>query len=128
MILDTSFIIDLLQNNVSAISKAQELDKSNMPILLTTITIFELWQGTDLKDKKKEERVKNILERFALVFLDFEGARLAGIIYKDLSTKGQIIEPEDCMIAGITLSRNEILITRNKKHFSRIPELKIENY
>ena len=34
----------------------------------------------------------------------------------------------DCMIASIALLENEILLTRNTKHFTRISGLKVESY
>jgi predicted nucleic acid-binding protein len=60
--------------------------------------------------------------------LDLESAFLAGDIQKELIRKGEIIDPEDCMIAGIALKSNEPLLTRNLKHFKRIPGLQVETY
>ena len=34
----------------------------------------------------------------------------------------------DLLIASIALSRQAILVTRNRKHFERIPELRVENW
>jgi predicted nucleic acid-binding protein len=44
-----------------------------------------------------------------------------------LTKKGQRIDPEDTMIAGIAITNNKILVTRDK-HFDRINGLKIEKY
>lgn len=128
MIIDTTFVIDLLRNNPQAIKKAYEIEENNLPILLTTITIFELWQGIETNSKEKEEKIKNFLERVSILTLDLEGAKIAGTIYKELEIKGQRIDAEDSMIAGIVLSRNETLLTRNIKHFERIKGLKAETY
>jgi len=38
------------------------------------------------------------------------------------------IDPEDAMLAGIAIQNNEPLLTRNRKDFIGIPELKLETY
>ena len=39
-----------------------------------------------------------------------------------------MIQPIDCMIAGIALIRKEKVLTRNVKDFSKIKDLEIETY
>ena len=51
----------------------------------------------------------------------------AGIIHGDLIKKGWVIEPVDCMIAGIAKVYNKPVLTRDE-HFSRIEGLKVEKY
>ena len=41
-------------------------------------------------------------------------------------TKGEILDLADIMIAAIVIVNNETLLTKNIKHFKRIPELIIE--
>ncbi len=129
MILDTSFIIDLMKNKSNALAKAQELDKSSSPVRSTVISVFELWQGLeDLQDKTKREKIEIFLSSVGLLSFDLHSAKKAGIIYAELERKGELIDSEDCMIAGIALFHGETLLTRNKKHFERIEDLKIEAY
>lgn len=129
MILDTSFIIDLMKNKSNAIAKSRELEKSSLPIRSTSISVFELWQGLeDIEDTDKREKIERFLSSIGLLAFDLHDAKKAGTIYAELERKGELIEPEDCMIAGITLSRGETLLTRNKRHFERIKELKVEGY
>lgn len=129
MILDTSFIIDLMKDKSNALTKAQELESSSLPVRTTSISVFELWQGLeDIDDQDKREKIEKFLSSIGLLVFDVHDAKKAGTIYAELRRKGEHIEPEDCMIAGITLSRGETLLTRNKRHFERIKELKIEGY
>ena len=60
--------------------------------------------------------------------LDKNSAILAAKIEADLRNNGEIIDVEDIMIAAISINNNETLVTRNKKHFERIKDLKIETY
>lgn len=129
MILDTSFIIDLLNDEESAVKKAQEIDRSNAPISTTAVSVFEIWQGiADIKNEKKLERINNLLESIGLFNLDQESAKIGGRVHAELYARGTPIQPEDSMIAGICLKHSKKVLTRNVKHFSRISGLEIETY
>ena len=129
MILDTSFIIDLFRNDKSAIEKANELIRKSIPLATTTVNIFELWQGTyDIKNKEVKDKILTFLSSIGLFVLDLPSAQEGGTIYSELRNKGGVIDPEDCMIAGIAKTNNKTLLTKNIKHFDRIRDLKIEIY
>lgn len=129
MILDTSFIIDLLKGSRSAVDKATELENSGKPMLATTISVFEIWQGADdIKNEGKKRRILDMMSSFGMLVLDFDSATEGGEIHGKLAKKGILIEPEDSMIAGIAKAHGETLLTKNTKHFSRIEGLRIETY
>ena len=130
MILDTSFIIDLMDNNEQAIAKLNELLARNEPQLVASPSIFELWSGITQSNKPDKEKTKvlAVLACQAILSLDQHSAEMAGEIDGRLVKEGQIIDPEDCMIAGIAKKNNETILTRNVKHFSKIKGIKIETY
>ncbi|MBI2666777.1 type II toxin-antitoxin system VapC family toxin [Candidatus Woesearchaeota archaeon] len=129
MILDTSFLIDLMKNKQAALTKAQSLEYASFPVRTTTITVFELWQGLeDLQDEQKRTTLEHFLSGIGLLGFDLESAKQAGKIHAELRRKGEIIDAEDSMIAGIAQQHNEAVLTRNVKHFERIRGLKIEKY
>ena len=129
MILETSFIIDFLRNEPNAVSKIQKLCQENIPIQITTPSIFELWSGAS--SLEKSERQKNNLAMFIqeqlIIPLDAESAEKAGKIDGTLVKKGLEIQAEDCMIAGIAIKNNISLLTKDSD-FKRIDGLKIEEY
>lgn len=58
-----------------------------------------------------------------------DAAALAfGKIRADLAAMGTPIGPYDLQIAAIALANNLILVTHNTREFSRIADLKIENW
>ncbi len=129
MILDTCFIIDLLNSEEGAVRKAQEFDKQNTSLFTTAVTVFEIWQGiSDIKNKQKREKINVLLEGTGLLDLDQESAKIGGKIHGELYDHGISIQPEDSMIAGISLKHGKKIVTRNVKHFSKIPEVRIESY
>ncbi len=129
MILDTSAIIDLLRGKQEIIKKFEDLDKKNIPISLTSISVFEIWQGLhDTMDAKKFEKIQFLLDSIGTFYFDTSTAKEAGYIHASLKNAGQIIDPEDSMIAGIAKFYKEAILTKNIKHFGRIQGLKVESY
>lgn len=119
-----------MKSNKEAIEKAEEIEKSGSSIAVTSISIFELFVGIGLSIKQDRERYKiaRVLNGLSIISFDEDSAREAGRIFAQKRRNGSTIDPEDSMIAGICAKRNEILITRNLKHFSDIENVKIESY
>jgi len=129
VIVDTSFLVDVLRNKSPAVKKMLDYERKGVPLSMTTISVFELWHGKpDLIDAQKKQRMNALLEALTVYALDTESAKIAGQLKERLRSGGQDIESEDCLIAGICLQHNQPLLTRNIKHFSRIIELQVEGY
>ena len=45
-----------------------------------------------------------------------------------LESDGQRIDDMDLLIASTALTHNLVLVTKNEKHFRRVPGLEIENW
>ena len=129
MILDTSFIIDLLKNRRESVSKMKQLTEDGVPYIITAPTVFELWSGLVSLGKSETEKQKTVsLIREQIIYpLDEESARIAGNIDGELIKKGLKTDPIDVMIAGIAISNNKKVLTRDE-HFARIEGLKVEGY
>jgi tRNA(fMet)-specific endonuclease VapC len=130
LLADTTFIIDVMKKDTSAVRKAEELSDASLSILVGTPTIFELYVGVGLSVKSAEEREKvlGILRSLPHLPLDAVSASKAGLIYANRVKEKTKIDPEDAMLAGIAIQNNEPLLTRNRKDFAGIPELKVETY
>lgn len=55
-----------------------------------------------------------------------ELAKRYGMIRAGLAAEGQPIGPSDTLIAAIARTRGAVLVTRNTREFSRVPDLEIE--
>ena len=58
----------------------------------------------------------------------YETAKTAAEIDAQLALNGQTISFSDAIIAATALHHKLTLVTRNIAHFSRVPNLPIENY
>ena len=128
MILDTSFIIDVLRGSQNAVKKLEKLANTN--IAVTTPSIVELFSGlAQCSNTQKElEKIKDILGEQVCLPLDAGSAVQAGLVHGFLIRDSQEIGEVDAMIAGIALQNQIPVLTRNVKHFSRVRGLKVETY
>lgn len=85
-----------------------------------------------VKKSSNPEKNKEALEKFItpLEILDFDYSATIeyGIIRADLEKRGIPIGPLDTLIASHARSHKLTLVTNNEKEFTRIPDLKIENW
>lgn len=130
MILDTSYLIDLMNGDEGALEKRQELEKADIPQSITSITLFELWSGLEQSERteKEKQKIRDVIAGRIIYQLDPASSKKAGEIHGKLARDGEKIEPQDSMIAGIAVQENEPVLTRNQKHFDKIEHLKTENY
>ena len=132
ILLDTTFLIDLLRERKNAVNKAIELVGKDK-LATTYVNIYELLLGVysikGIDHEKKLQDVEKLLDKLEVLTLNKESTINSAKISGELALKGQMIGDTDCIIAGIALSNNiNIILTRDKEHFKRIKGIKIESY
>jgi predicted nucleic acid-binding protein len=118
--------------------QARDLDnqfaKQHLTVSVAAPSIMELVKGLHLDTTAQHvtaeecSRIIDILNSLVVLGLDQKSAMLAGEIEARLVNKGLTLDVEDIMIAAIAITHGEPLVTRNTKHFGRIPDLKIMGY
>jgi tRNA(fMet)-specific endonuclease VapC len=119
IVADTDVLVDALRGGGSQKLVAQHL--GNGQLATTTISVFELWQGA--RPGRRATAVEALLDACHILPLDAPAARLAGELRADLRDQHADIGPTDSLVAGICISRGAALLTRNRKHFERVPGL-----
>ena len=132
ILLDTTFLIDLLKEREHAIEKAEELS-SRDSLATTYVNVYELLLGiyslSRIDHNKKLRDAELLLDRLHVLKLDMQSAIGSAKIGGNLALTGSIIGDTDNMIAGIALANNiNTVVTRDKEHFRRIKGLKVESY
>ena len=129
VLLDTTFIIDLMKEIPEALEKAKKLEKRSEEIRIPTPVLFELWEGIERADRslEEEEEVLAVLESFLNLPLNPEHAKVAGRRSGELIEEGEMLDPIDVLIGGTAAAENEPLVTRNGD-FERISEVEVEGY
>ncbi len=129
--LDTSVIIDLLRNKKEAVEKVKSIGED--AILTTRINIFEVLFGIFVKrgkdSQKFSEGITSLMSKVKILELDEVSCIQSAKIKSNLVLHRKEIEDADCFIAGIMLANGcDTIITKNKDHFNRIKEIKVEGY
>ena len=68
------------------------------------------------------------LEPFDVKDFDSDASFYYGLIRQELSEKGTPIGPNDLLIASTVMAHNGTLITHNTKEFTRIDDLRVEDW
>ena len=121
-IADTDVLIDFLRDRGDE-ARRIEFELKTGRLCTTSVSAFELWVGA--RSPQEKAAVGTLLSATSIFPLDASAANTAGEIFRNLESKGITIGMADSLIAGICLHRDSILITRNKKHFSRVDGLKL---
>ena len=128
-LLDTNICIYIIkQKPPEVLQKFQAYDVGDIGI--SSITVAELQFGVE-KSKfpfKNQQALTQFLLPLRIVNFDETAASIYGKIRARLETQGTPIGSLDTLIAAVAISSQITLITNNTKEFSRIPELKLENW
>jgi predicted nucleic acid-binding protein len=127
--LDSNFIIDFLNGEAPALEKIGLLKSMNAKLCTTVFNYHEVMRGFMEEPYMEKKGIAEILFS-TLTIINYlpADAKAALGIEKKLKSKGRVIGDFDTMIAAICLNSNATLITRNIKHFQRVPGLKIESW
>lgn len=126
MVLDTDTISYFLRGNESVKAKIIEHQKE---LASTTINYSELIYGLTKRDSKKYlPKVELVFENIKLYSFDKKSARTFGILKAQMQKEGIVVADMDLMIASISLTYDEVLISNNIKHFSKVEGLCVETW
>jgi tRNA(fMet)-specific endonuclease VapC len=128
-LLDTNICIYIINKNpIQVVTHITSLKPHQ--IKLSSISLAELEYGASKsKDREKNRQaIINFASAFDIIEFDDNDAEVYGLIRAELERKGQLIGPYDMQIAAQAISRNLILVTNNISEFSRIPNIKLENW
>jgi|CXWL01.1.fsa_nt_gi predicted nucleic acid-binding protein len=134
-LLDTTFLIDLMKEakkrrSGSATVKLDELIGRGEALRIAVFTIGELYVGVAKGTQPTRERIKveMALQPFEVVPFEDNTARIFGGVVGELEKRGRPISDMDALIASVALESDELLITRNFRHFQQVPGLRVETY
>ncbi len=124
-LIDTDWIIDALNNQATAVNHLTDLAPEGLAVSL--ISYGELWEGA--KFARNPEREIYGLEAFLqgkdMLTLSVEIMRRFGDLRGALRQSGQSLSDLDLLIAATALEHDLVLVTRNVRHFQRVPGLQL---
>lgn len=128
-LIDTNICLYIMNKRpIDVIKRFKKVNTGEIGI--STVTISELQYGVSKSQQRKKNQIR--LDEFIapLIILSYDNdtAKTYGDIRCNLEKTGQPIGPLDLLIAAHAMSQGLIIVTNNDKEFSRIKDLKVENW
>jgi len=126
--LDTDILIDYMRKPSDATQRIMNAALNRkLSICTTSINTFEILLGAHLHPKPAQiiEDTEDFLNQLEIINFDYETSFEASRIMAHLRQRGQIIEIRDLFVACICKINNFLLVTRNLKHYKRVPGLRV---
>lgn len=124
-LVDSDWLIDAFIGVPSAVNLLAQLRDEGLAVSI--ISYGELFEGAISAPNPATElsHFRRFLARLALLELDDPIMERFARIRADLRRQGRLIPDLDLLIAATALHHDLILLTRNVRHFSRIPEVRL---
>ena len=130
VILDTDLIIGYFRKVPKVIEIISKFKQNGTELKTTIINVGELYKGAYLSTKVNEnkKKIEDFLKNIIILDLKVDAIKIYAKISAELRMKGEKIGDFDELIASITISKKETLITRNIRHYERISEISLQNW
>lgn len=128
IMLETSVCIRVIRKRPHWVAERFQNDVDSLAI--STIVLHELLHGAKKSDRPATamEKVEDFVTRLTVLDFDKVAADHAADIKNVLGKAGNIIGPNDLLIAGHARSLSAMLITGNLREFSRVDGLRCEDW
>ena len=121
IVLDTSVVIDLFIDVDATDAIIKRGDGA-----LSAIPVFELLSG--VRDPSHLRERLELIDTCRVLEVSREVSFRAAALYTHLRDGGQLIPNEDLLIAATALVRRCALHTLNRRHYRRIPSLRLHEW
>ena len=130
MLLDTSFLIDLMRGDDAAVEAARELEDGLVQQRISAMTLFECYYGVTraIDPEDERERIETVLASKPIHPADTAVRRKAGRLAGELANEGLSVDDGDVVIGATAAVVDEPVLTRNVEHFERIDGVAVETY
>jgi tRNA(fMet)-specific endonuclease VapC len=122
-LVDSDYLVDALAGVSAAVALLGQLAGDGAGINI--VSYGEIFEGafSDLDPQPRLARIRGFLARFALIDLSNPVMEHFARVRTDLRRQGMLIPDLDLLIATTALHHSLVLVTRNVRHFARIPRL-----
>jgi tRNA(fMet)-specific endonuclease VapC len=124
-LLDSDWVVDYLKGLAHAVDLVHRIASDGLA--MSVITLAEVYEGIFYgRDPVREEQtLLQFLRGVTVLDVDAEVARRYAVVRGSLRQQGILIPQPDILIASTALQYDLPLVTRNLRHYQRIPDLKL---
>jgi tRNA(fMet)-specific endonuclease VapC len=131
-LLDTNAFVDHLRRGPASKVTAKLLAAPSGSTYLCSVVLGELIFGAVRSGAAHEAANRTLIAglraSFPILLFDEPAAEEYGRLRAYLTNMGQVLGPNDLMIASIALANGKTVVTHNTKEFSRVPGLTWEDW
>ncbi len=122
IVADTDVLIDFLTGSDPGAERVAACLEEGA-LWTTVVTSYELLAG--MRSEEQLAVVRQLLNALPVLPLDEGGVEKAAGIHRSLASRGEAIGMADGLIAGIVTHQGAALLTRNRRHFQRVEDLRL---
>jgi len=124
-LVDSDWMADYLKGRSLAVQLLNGLAAQGLAVSI--VTYAEVLEGVYYGDNPRvyEEVLQRFLRATPVLGVTRRVAQRYARISGELRARGLLIPPPDLFIAATALEHRRILVTRNRRHFERIPNLQL---
>jgi tRNA(fMet)-specific endonuclease VapC len=131
-LLDTNSFVNHLRHGLASNVTAKLAAAPPGSVFLSSVVLAELIYGAHHSGPAHQAAnfalVAQLRAQYVSLPFDDRAAEEYGKVRAHLASIGQLIGPNDLLIAGIALSNGLTLVTHNTSEFSRVPGLPLEDW
>ena len=127
--LDTDMCSYIIKEHpIKVLKHFQKIEMNS--ICISIVTYAELMYGVERSSSKRINRavINDFTKHLDVIKWDLAVADCYAMIRTELESKGTPIGAMDMMIAAHSQSIDAVLVSNNQKHFSKVKDLKLENW
>ena len=127
-LLDTNILSDLLRHPKGPVARRIEIVGEGN-VCTSVIVAAELRFGVAKSGSREVAKwIGNLLNAIDILPLEESAAEVYGQLRQALARRGQLIGPNDMLIAAHALAADLTLVTANVKEFSHVQDLRVDNW
>lgn len=125
-VLDTDHLVALLRGRLDLGGRAEPQEE----LAMTAVSLGELIHGAFKSQQLAENlaRLDVLVSGFTVLPFEARAARIFGRLRAELESAGTRLDDLDLEVAGICLAWQAPLLTHNRRHFDRVPDLEVDDW
>lgn len=128
-LLDTNIVSYLMEGNEKVAQNLIRCLANGNIIKIPDIVYYEVQRGLLYKNSKRLQALfDSVCNYYGVLHSSNNDLYIAAQQYSALKHSGSLIEDDDILIGSLAIGNDAVLVTNNKKHFSRLQGIQIENW
>lgn len=128
-LLDTDIVIALIKGDAALATRLIAVQQAGEPAYLHALSYYETKRGLIRAAATRQLLAfERLCQSLPLVIPNRDSLDIAADIYAMLATQGQLIGDADILIAASAIAEGYTIVSRNLRHYARIPNLRVTDW